>query len=67
MRKKIKATSVVISVKSLDPKDPDTKYFGNEPVFDADIENRGVLLPKHLHGTIVFMHVKMLKNYYANI
>lgn len=46
MRKKIKATSVVISVKSLDPKDPDTKYFGNEPVFDADIENRGVLLAK---------------------
>ena len=39
------ATSLVL-IKSLDPKDPDTKYFGNEPEFTVQPDNRFTALAK---------------------
>lgn len=47
VRKVSKKTSLeIFTVKSLDPKDPDTKYLGDEPSFPIQPENRGVALAK---------------------
>jgi hypothetical protein len=45
---KAKKPANVSSVKSLDPKDPDTKYVGVEPEFTLQPENRTVALMKSL-------------------
>jgi hypothetical protein len=41
-----KAKVEIFTVKSLDPKDPDTKYLGDEPNFPLQPENRGIALAK---------------------
>ena len=47
VRKVSKKTSLeIFTVKSLDPKDPDTKYLGDEPSFPIQPENRSVALAK---------------------
>ena len=38
----------ISTVKTLDPKDPDTKYVGNEPEFVTQPENRTVAIMKAL-------------------
>lgn len=47
MVKKVKKITVdVVGVKALDPRDPDTKYYGDEPAFVLQPENRGVAMSK---------------------
>lgn len=47
VRKVSKKTKVeIFAVKSMDPKDPDTKYLGDEPNFPMQPENRGVALAR---------------------
>jgi hypothetical protein len=41
-----KAKVEIFAVKSMDPKDPDTKYLGDEPNFPMQPENRGVALAR---------------------
>lgn len=46
VKKVQKSPTSLILVKKLDPKDPDTKYVGDEPEFTTQPENRGVILAK---------------------
>ena len=43
-RKSVKNSVDPSVVKALDPKDPDTKYFGPEPIFTEDMSNRNAQL-----------------------
>jgi len=48
MVKKVKKSTVVdtLGVKALDPRDPDTKYYGSEPAFLIQPDNRSVSMAK---------------------
>lgn len=46
IKKVKKSPTSFVLVKTLDPKDPDTKYFGTEPEFTRQPDNRGTTLAK---------------------